>query len=138
MIPELGHFALILAFLLAVVQASLPLIGAQRDDRGLMAVGRPAAIGQFVMTAFAFLALMYAFVVSDFTVSNVVENSHSAKPMLYKVAGVWGNHEGSMVLWVLILALFGALVAVFGGNLPPRLQARAISVQGMILSLIHI
>ncbi|NNG03740.1 MAG: heme lyase CcmF/NrfE family subunit [Inquilinus sp.] len=132
MIPELGHFALILAFLLAAVQAILPLVGAQRDDPALMALGRPAAIGQFAMIAIAFLALMYAFVVSDFTVSNVVENSHSAKPMLYKVAGVWGNHEGSMVLWVLILALFGALVAVFGGNLPQRLQARALSVQAMI------
>ena len=97
-----------------------------------MALARPAAVGQFAMIAVAFLALMYAFVVSDFTVANVVENSHSAKPMLYKVAGVWGNHEGSMVLWVLILALFGAMVAWFGDNLPPRLQARVLSVQAMI------
>ena len=132
MIPELGHFALILALLLSAVQAFVPLVGALRDDADWMAMARPAAIGQFAMILFAFLALMYAFVVSDFTVSNVVENSHSAKPMLYKVAGVWGNHEGSMVLWVLILALFGAMVAWFGDNLPPRLQARVLSVQAMI------
>ena len=132
MIPELGHFALILALLLAVVQAVVPLLGAMRDDADWMAMARPAAVGQFAMIVVAFLALMYAFVVSDFTVANVVENSHSAKPMLYKVAGVWGNHEGSMVLWVLILALFGAMVALFGSNLPPRLQARVLSVQAMI------
>ena len=98
MIPELGHFALILALLLAAVQAFVPLVGAARGDAEWMAMARPAAIGQFAMILVAFLALMYAFVVSDFTVQNVVENSHSAKPMLYKVAGVWGNHEGSMVL----------------------------------------
>ncbi len=132
MIPELGHFALILALLLSAVQAFVPLVGAARGDAEWMAMGRPAAIGQFAMILIAFLALMYAFVVSDFTVSNVVENSHSAKPMLYKVAGVWGNHEGSMVLWVLILALFGAMVALFGDNLPARLQARVLSVQAMI------
>ncbi len=132
MIPELGHFALILALLLAIVQAVVPLIGAARNDAEWMAMSRPAAVGQFAMITVAFLALMYAFVVSDFTVANVVENSHSAKPMLYKVAGVWGNHEGSMVLWVLILALFGAMVALFGSNLPPHLQARVLSVQAMI------
>ena len=132
MIPELGHFALILALLLSLVQAVVPMAGAARGNAEWMALARPAAVGQFAMIAVAFLALMYAFVVSDFTVANVVENSHSAKPMLYKVAGVWGNHEGSMVLWVLILALFGAMVAWFGDNLPPRLQARVLSVQAMI------
>ena len=132
MIPELGHFALILALLLSLVQAVVPMAGAARGNAEWMAMARPAAVGQFAMIAVAFLALMYAFVVSDFTVANVVENSHSAKPMLYKVAGVWGNHEGSMVLWVLILALFGAMVAWFGDNLPPRLQARVLSVQAMI------
>ncbi len=132
MIPELGHFALILALLLSLVQAVVPMAGAARGNADWMAMARPAAVGQFAMILVAFLALMYAFVVSDFTVSNVVENSHSAKPMLYKVAGVWGNHEGSMVLWVLILALFGAMVAWFGDNLPPRLQARVLSVQAMI------
>ncbi len=132
MIPELGHFALVLALLLALIQSSLPLVGAARGDAGLMAVARPAALGQFAAIALAFLALSYAHIVSDFTVGNVVANSHSTKPLLYRIAGVWGNHEGSMVLWVLILALFGGLVAAFGANLPPSLRARVLAVQGMI------
>ncbi len=132
MIPELGHFALILAFVLALVQGTLPLVGAARGEARWMAVANPAAVGQFGLLLLAFLALMYAFVVSDFTVSNVVQNSHSAKPMLYKITGVWGNHEGSMVLWVLILALFGAMVALFGRNLPPTLKARVLGIQGLI------
>src|SRR3546814_8907918 len=114
MIPELGHFALILALAVAVVQGSLPAIGAARQSDSLMAVAGPAAVAQFLLVGTAFLSLMYAYVVSDFTVANVVENSHSAKPMLYKVTGVWGNHEGSMVLWILMLAGFGAAVALFG------------------------
>lgn len=132
MIPELGHYALVLALFLALVQATLPLIGAARGDAAWMEVAKPAAIGQFAMILVSFLALTYAYVVSDFSVLNVVENSHSMKPMLYKVSGVWGNHEGSMVLWVLILALFGAAVALFGRNLPPTLKARVLSVQAMI------
>ena len=91
-----------------------------------------AAIGQFAMILASFLALTYAHVVSDFSVLNVVQNSHSMKPMLYKVAGVWGNHEGSMVLWVLILAMFGCAVALFGRNLPPTLKARVLSVQATV------
>src|SRR3546814_13798428 len=95
MIPELGHFALILALAVAVVQGSLPAIGAARQSDSLMAVAGPAAVAQFLLVGTAFLSLMYAYVVSAFTVANVVENSHSAKPMLYKVTGVWGNHEGT-------------------------------------------
>jgi cytochrome c-type biogenesis protein CcmF len=132
MIVELGHFALILALCLAVLQASVPLYGASKNHAGLMAVGQSAAVAQFVLIALAFAVLVNAYVTSDFSVVNVVENNHSAKPMLYKVTGVWSNHEGSMLLWVLILSLFGAAVALAGDNLPPGLRARVLAIQGMI------
>lgn len=132
MIIELGHFALILAAVTALVQAIVPLVGAQRHLPSWMAVAEPAATMQFVFTAASFAALTYAFVYSDFSVSLVVANSHTLKPMIYKISGVWGNHEGSMLLWVLILTLFGACLAWFGGNLPPSLKARALAVQGAI------
>ncbi|MFU8834515.1 heme lyase CcmF/NrfE family subunit [Roseovarius autotrophicus] len=132
MITELGHFALILACLVAVLQATIPLIGAHKRWPGWMAVAEPAATAQFLLTAAAFAALTYAFVISDFSVRLVVLNSHTDKPMLYKVTGVWGNHEGSMLLWVLIVALFGAAVAWFGANLPPTLKARVLAVQAMV------
>lgn len=132
MITELGHFALILAFGVAVVQAVVPMIGAHRRLPGWMAVAEPAAGAQFALTALAFGALMWAFVTSDFSLRLVVANSHSAKPMLYKISGTWGNHEGSMLLWLLIVSLFGAMVAWFGGGLPPTLRARVLSVQAAI------
>jgi cytochrome c-type biogenesis protein CcmF len=132
MIVELGHFALVLALFVAVVQTVLPMIGAQKGWPGWMAVAEPAAITQFLLVAFSFAALTYAFVTDDFSVLLVVDNSNTLKPMLYKVAGVWGNHEGSMLLWVLILSLFGACAAWFGGNLPPSLRARVLSVQALI------
>ena len=132
MIVEAGHFALILAFALSLAQASAPLIGARRGDRALMAVGTSAALGQFVLVALAFAALAWAHLASDFSVLNVAENSHSAAPAIYKFSGVWGNHEGSMLLWTLILAAFGAIVAAFGRSLPARLRADALAVQGMI------
>jgi len=132
MIAEIGHFALVLALCVALAQSVLPLVGAARGDSALMAFAKPAALAQFALVALAFGCLTYSFVVSDFTVRNVVMNSHSAKPLLYKVSGTWGNHEGSMVLWSLILGLFGALVAGFGRNLPPGLKARTLAVQGMI------
>ncbi len=132
MITELGHFALILAFLVACVQAVVPMIGASRRWPGWMAVCEPAATLQFLLTAFAFGALMWAFVTSDFSLRLVVLNSHSAKPMLYKISGTWGNHEGSMLLWVLILTLFGACAAWFGGNIPPTMRARVLSVQAAV------
>ncbi|WP_288941769.1 heme lyase CcmF/NrfE family subunit [uncultured Roseovarius sp.] len=132
MITELGHFALVLAFFVACVQAVVPLVGAHKRWPGWMAVAEPAANVQFLLTATAFAALTYAFVTSDFSVRLVTVNSHSAKPMLYKITGVWGNHEGSMLLWVLIVTLFGAFAAWFGGNLPPTLKARVLSVQAMI------
>ena len=106
MIVEFGHFALILALLVATVQVVVPAFGASlRDDR-MMRVAEPAAVSQLFLIAIAFFALMYAYVTSDFSVANVAANSHSTKPLIYKMAGVWGNHEGSMLLWVLILALF--------------------------------
>ncbi len=132
MTAELGHFSLILAFMVAIVQMIIPMIGAQKNWRNWMDVAVPAALSQFVLTGFAFAALMYAFAVSDFSLQLVVTNSHSTKPMLYKLAGTWGNHEGSMLLWVTILALFGALVALFGRNLPPALRARVLSTQAAI------
>ncbi len=132
MIPELGHFALILALLVAGVQTVVPLWGAHLGKPGWMAAAGPAALAQFLLTLVSFAALTYVYVVSDFTVANVVANSHSAKPMLYKITGVWGNHEGSMLLWIVILALFGSAVAVFGGNLPPSLKARVLGIQGLI------
>ena len=132
MIVELGHFALLLALCVALVQTFVPLIGAHTRNAALMAVAEPAAVVQFLLVAASFAALTYAFVVSDFSLLLVVQNSHTLKPMLYKISGVWGNHEGSLLLWVLILALFGACAAWFGGNLPPTLRARVIAVQGSI------
>jgi cytochrome c-type biogenesis protein CcmF len=132
MIVELGHFALVLALALALVQSSVPFWGALRRDPRLIAVAPPAAITQFLLVGLAFAALVNAHVASDFSLVNVVENSHSTKPLLYKVTGVWGNHEGSMLLWVLILALFGAMVAAFGQNLPDRLKALVLAVQAWI------
>ena len=132
MIDEIGHFALALALCIAALQSLLPLYGAARNDNSLMAWARPAACVQFLFVAIAFFALMHGYAVSDFSLANVAANSHSSKPLLYKLAGVWSNHEGSMLLWVFILTLFGAAVAVFGNNLPPALRARVLAVQGMI------
>ena len=132
MITEIGHFALTLAFAIALAQSVVPLVGAQRQRAGWMALATPAAQVQFALIAIAFASLTRAYVVSDFSLVNVAANSHSAKPMLYKITGVWANHEGSMLLWVLILALFGMLVATFGRNLPPSLKARVLAVQGFI------
>ena len=132
MIVELGHFALILALMVALVQSTLPLWGAHRADARLMALAAPAALLQLGLVALAFAVLTWAFVASDFSLAVVVSNSHTDKPLLYKISGVWGNHEGSLLLWVLILAVYGAAVAIWGGNLPDGLKARVLAVQGMI------
>ena len=132
MIAEIGHFALILALGVALLQASVPLVGARRNDPLLMGLAGPASAVQFLLVAVAFAALTYAYVVSDFSVLNVAQNSHTDKPMLYKISGVWGNHEGSLLLWIFILALFGMAVTLFGGNLPPGLKSRALAVQAMV------
>ena len=129
---EIGHFALVLALMLSLVQSVVPVIGAHRRDPRMMAVGEPVAIGACLLVVLSFAVLTIAYLRSDFSVLNVYENSHSAKPLLFKISGVWGNHEGSMMLWVLILVLFGALVAVFGRGLPATLRANVIGVQGWI------
>ena len=132
MIAELGHYALILAFAISLVQSVVPLIGAHKGWGDWMAAAQPMASAQFALIALSFAALTWAFVTSDFSVALVVDNSHTAKPMIYKISGVWGNHEGSLLLWVLILVLFGACAAWFGGNLPATLQARVLAVQSSI------
>src|SRR5579871_4217064 len=118
MTPELGQFALILALLLALAQSVLPLWGAWRGNRALMAVARPAATGQFVFVALAFVILAYSFLHFDFSVRYVANNANLALPWYYRIAAVWGAHEGSMLLWVLILNVWTLAVAVFGKRLP--------------------
>ena len=132
MLTETGHFALILAFVVALLQSVVPLAGTWQNDRRAMTFASGAALIQFACVAFAYVVLTRAFVVSDFSLAVVATNSHTLKPLLYKVAGVWANHEGSMLLWVLILAVFGASVAVGGDRLPARLRANTLAVQGMI------
>lgn len=129
---ETGHFALVLAFALSLVQTIVPLFGARLNNQRLMAVGGPVAVTGFALTALSFAALASAYANSDFSVASVWENSHSLQPMIYKITGTWGNHEGSMLLWVLILTFFGALVAAFGSNLPATLRANVLAVQGSI------
>ena len=134
MITELGHFALILALFVAIIQATVPLAGAARRQLGWMAAGRSCALIGFGLTALAMLALMHAYVTSDFSVLNVYENSNSTMPLVYRLTSIWGNHEGSMMLWVFILALFGALVAAFGGRgaLVPGSVRRRAPVGGVV------
>ena len=132
MIPELGHYALVLALALGLIQSIVPLIGALSRDAALMRLGTSTAVMQFAFVSAAFAALTVCYVTSDFSVVNVFENSHSMMPLIYKFTSVWGNHEGSMLLWVLILALFGAMVALFGNNLPETLKANVLAVQSWI------
>lgn len=129
---EIGHFALVLAFALALVQTVVPFYGAWTGNERMMAVARPVAVTGFAMTALSFAALAAAYAVSDFSVESVWENSHSLQPLVFKITGTWGNHEGSMLLWVLILTFFGALVGVFGTNLPATLRANVLAVQGSV------
>jgi cytochrome c-type biogenesis protein CcmF len=132
LIAELGHYALVLAFVLSLVQATLPLYGAHRGEARLMAMAPPAAYGQGITCALSFACLVWLYIVSDFSVLNVADNSHTAKPLLYKITGAWGNHEGSMLLWVAVLAGFGALVAAFERRLAADIRARTLAVQGMV------
>ena len=129
---EIGHFALVLAFALSLVQMTVPLFGAYAHNERMMAVGGPVTVTGFALTALSFAALATAYAQSDFSVQTVWENSHSLQPLLFKITGAWGNHEGSMLLWVLILTFFGALVATFGTNLPATLRANVLAVQGAI------
>lgn len=132
MIIELGHFALILAFGVALIQMIVPIFGAATGRRNWMAIAEPAATSQVILVGFSFGVLMWAFIQSDFSLALVYQNSHTAKPLIYKISGVWGNHEGSMLLWVFILTVFGASAAWFGGGLPEKLRARVLSVQAAI------
>ena len=138
MIAEAGHFALLLALALALIQSVAPLIGARSGDAALMRLGASTALVQFGFVAVAFAALIGCYVLSDFSVANVAQNSHSQMPLIYKITSAWGNHEGSMLLWVFILALFGALVAAFGGNLPATLKATVLSVQSWIAATFYL
>ena len=138
MIAEAGHYALVLALGLAVIQATVPIIGARLRDLALMNVARSTAAAQMVFAVISFGALVALHVTSDFSVANVYENSHSLKPLIYKITGVWGNHEGSMLLWVLILAVFGGLVATFGGNLPTSLRAHVLAAQAWIAASFYL
>ncbi|MBR0710338.1 heme lyase CcmF/NrfE family subunit [Bradyrhizobium liaoningense] len=138
MIVESGHYALVLALGLALIQSIVPLIGARLRDDALMNVARSTALAQLLFVGASFVALVMLHVNSDFSVANVYENSHSMKPLLYKITGVWGNHEGSMLLWVSILALFGGLVAAFGNNLPLSLRAHVLAVQAWIASAFYL
>jgi cytochrome c-type biogenesis protein CcmF len=131
---EAGHYALALALGLSLVQLVVPLWGARANDAVLMRVGPPAALAVFACVAFSFGVLTYAYATSDFSLLNVYANSHSAKPFIYKLTGVWGNHEGSMLLWILILALFGGVVAIARNSVPEKLRANTIAVQGAVTS----
>ncbi|MDR3513227.1 MAG: heme lyase CcmF/NrfE family subunit [Caulobacteraceae bacterium] len=135
MTAELGSFALVLALVLSLAQAGFSIAGRVRGSAVLAGAGEGAAAGAFLGVAFAFAALMIAFVTSDFSVANVAENSHTAKPLLYKIAGVWGSHDGSMLLWCLALTGFGAVIALGGGGLPARLKATAVATQGVLGAL---
>ena len=132
MIPEIGHFALILALSLAVCQGIIPLIGAHRNDQAMMAVGRTAAVGQFVFVAFAFGCLVWAFLQSDFSVLYVAQNSQLALPTMYKVSATWAAHEGSLLLWVLILSTWTVAVAALSRNIPDQMLSRVLAVLGLL------
>jgi cytochrome c-type biogenesis protein CcmF len=138
MIPELGHYALMLALGLALIQGTMPIVGTRTNDPVLMSMAAPTALAQFFFVAIAFVSLAVCYVTSDFSVLNVFENSNSHMPFIYRLTSIWGNHEGSMLLWVSILAFFGALVAVFGTNLPAVLKANALAVQAWIAAAFHL
>jgi cytochrome c-type biogenesis protein CcmF len=132
MIAEIGHFLFILAFVTAMAQSILPMIGAHKNSTALMAFGERAAAIQFGLMAACFVALTYTFLISDFSVKLAASHSHTAKPLLYKISGVWGNHEGSILLWAVMLSLYGYLFAAFAKKLPADLRARTLAIQGML------
>ena len=132
MIPELGHFALIIAFAISIVQSIVPIIGAAKNDRSLMALARPAALTQFLFVGLAYASLTYAFINFDFSVLYVSNHSNLVQPLMYRISGVWGSHEGSLLLWSLILSVWTIAVAVYSKNLPEVLMARVLAVMAMI------
>jgi len=132
MIPELGHFALIIAFAVAIVQSIVPIIGAARNQAALVSLARPAALTQLLFVGLSYAALTHAFIVHDFSVLYVSQHSNLVQPLMYRISGVWGSHEGSLLLWSLILSLWTVAVAVYSRNLPEILMARVLAVMGMI------
>ncbi len=132
MIPEIGQFALIIALLLALTQAILPMIGASRGKRSWVAVAAPAGQAQFIFVAIAFCCLGYSFIINDFSVLNVATNSNSRLPLHYRLAATWGSHEGSLLLWSLMLGLWTTAVTLFSRHLPDDMVARVLSVMGVI------
>jgi len=132
MIPEVGQFALILALFVTLVQGTVPLVGAARNNVRLMSVAVPAARLQFVLVGLAFACLAWSFATSDFSVANVALHSNSRLPLHYRVAATWGSHEGSLLLWVLMLAGWGFAVTLFSRNLPAALRARVLAVMGLV------
>jgi cytochrome c-type biogenesis protein CcmF len=132
MIPEIGQFALIIALLLALTQATLPLIGASRGNRAWIALAAPAGQAQFIFVAIAFSCLGYSFITNDFSVLNVATNSNSQLPLHYRLAATWGSHEGSLLLWTLMLSLWTVAVSLFSRHLPEEMVARVLSVMGIV------
>ncbi|MBI2224580.1 MAG: heme lyase CcmF/NrfE family subunit, partial [Betaproteobacteria bacterium] len=132
MIPELGQFALVAAFVIALTQGILPLAGAARGNVAWMSIARPAAFGQFAFISIAFSVLTYAFATNDFSVQYVASNSNTALPLAYRIAGVWGGHEGSLLLWALVLTLWMIAVSVFSRSLPEDMVARVLGVMGLV------
>jgi cytochrome c-type biogenesis protein CcmF len=132
MIPEIGEFALILALLLALTQATLPLIGAARGSRAWIAVAAPAGQAQFIFVAIAFCCLGYSFITNDFSVLNVATNSNSQLPLHYRLAATWGSHEGSLLLWTFMLGIWTVAVSLFSRHLPDEMVARVLSVMGIV------
>jgi len=132
MIPEIGQFALIIALLLALTQATLPLIGASNGNRTWIALAVPTGQAQFIFVAIAFGCLAYSFITNDFSVLNVATNSNSQLPLHYRLAATWGSHEGSLLLWALMLALWTVAVTLFSRHLPEEMTARVLSVMGIV------
>ena len=132
MIPEIGHFALIIALFMAIVQAVLPLAGAQLGIQRWVALARPSTFGQLLFVGIAYACLTWAFIQHDFSVLYVAKNSNTELPFMYLISGVWGSHEGSLLLWSLILSLWSAAVALFSSNVPQVMRARVLGVMGLI------
>jgi len=132
MIPELGNFALMLAMFIALAQGILPIAGSFNGNRQWMSLARPATAGQFVLITFAFACLVYSFIMNDFSVQNVASNSNSNLPVYYRIAGAWGSHEGSLLLWIQMLAGWSFAVAILSRQLPDETVARVLGVLGLI------
>ena len=128
-LAELGHFALIMALVVSVIQSALPLVPARFQLSGLAS---PLQISAMWLVFASFASLLYAFIISDFSVSLVAQHSHSAKPLIYKISGTWGNHEGSLLLWIVILVLFGGIFAMTSRNVDAKLRLLTLSVQGIV------